>query len=209
MGRAQLRGASRSRRFYFRKDVLPPGYTSPAASTASSSGDSSPVENGCCKGRGKEAKMRNCFPSLPRPLNGVRRGPVEDEYEEMTMEEIICGKVRKKKTLSYMLIFYYYSRPIRSRGYWDLLMTTFILYKSTRKIGSKLIDISTSSEEEQTVRCFSFLFLFLLPAYVVKGSLQTPATWIRNFVRTHPAYKFDSVVSEEINYDLMKAIDDM
>ena len=97
MGRAQLRGASRSRKFYFRKDVLPPGYTSPAASTASSSGDSSPVENGCCKGRGKEAKMRNCFPSLPRPLNGVRRGPVEDEYEEMTMEEIICGKVRRKK----------------------------------------------------------------------------------------------------------------
>ena len=38
--------------------------------------------------------MRNCFPSLPRPLNGVRRGPVEDEYEEMTMEEIICGKVK-------------------------------------------------------------------------------------------------------------------
>ena len=97
MGRAQLRGASRSRRFYFRKDVLPPGYTSPVASTASSSGDSSPVENGCCEGRGKEAKMRNCFPSLPRPLNGVQRGPVEDEYEEMTMEEIICGKVRRRE----------------------------------------------------------------------------------------------------------------
>ena len=41
------------------------------------------------------------------------------------------------------------------------------------------------------------------------GSLQTPATWIRNFVRSHPAYKFDSVVSQEINYDLMVAIDDM
>ena len=109
MGRAQLRGASRSRKFYFRKDVLPPGYTSPVASTAPSSGDSSPVENGCCKGRGKEAKMRNCFPSLPRPLNGVRRGPVEDEYEEMTMEEIICGKVRKKNHASlyadFLLLF--------------------------------------------------------------------------------------------------------
>ena len=86
-------------------------------------------------------------------------------------------------------------------------MTTFTLYKSTRKIGNKLIDISISSEEEPTVRRFSFSFY--PPAYVVKGSLQTPATWIRNFVRTHPAYKFDSVVSEEINYDLMKAIDDM
>ena len=35
-------------------------------------------------------------------------------------------------------------------------MTTFTLYKSTRRIGSKLIDISISSEGEQTVRCFLF-----------------------------------------------------
>jgi len=41
------------------------------------------------------------------------------------------------------------------------------------------------------------------------GKLQTPATWIRNFVRSHPAYKFDSVVSEEINYDLLKEVDEM
>lgn len=41
------------------------------------------------------------------------------------------------------------------------------------------------------------------------GELQTPATWIRNFVRSHPAYKFDSVVSEEINYDLLKEVDEM
>lgn len=41
------------------------------------------------------------------------------------------------------------------------------------------------------------------------GSLQTPATWMRDFVRSHPAYKFDSVVSQEINYDLMVAVDDM
>lgn len=31
-----------------------------------------------------------------------------------------------------------------------------------------------------------------------KGDLVTPATWMRNFVRTHPAYKGDSVVSDEI-----------
>ena len=28
-------------------------------------------------------------------------------------------------------------------------------------------------------------------------------------MRSHPAYKFDSVVSQEINYDLMKAVDEM
>ena len=41
------------------------------------------------------------------------------------------------------------------------------------------------------------------------GEFQTPATWIRNFVRSHPAYKFDSVVSDEINYDLLKEVDKM
>lgn len=96
MSRAQQRDASRSQKFYFRKDVLPPGHISPTASSASSSGNSSPVDCGCSGEREfkrKESKMRNCFPSLPRPLNGVQRGPVENEYEEMTMEEIICGKV--------------------------------------------------------------------------------------------------------------------
>ncbi len=43
----------------------------------------------------------------------------------------------------------------------------------------------------------------------ITGELQTPATWIRDFVRSHPSYKFDSVVSQEINYDLLKAVDAM
>ena len=30
------------------------------------------------------------------------------------------------------------------------------------------------------------------------GDLVTPATWMRNYVRSHPAYKGDSVVSDEI-----------
>lgn len=33
-----------------------------------------------------------------------------------------------------------------------------------------------------------------------RGELVTPATWIRNFVRKHPAYKGDSVVSDTIAY---------
>mmetsp|Transcript_16985 Transcript_16985/g.22156 ORF Transcript_16985/g.22156 Transcript_16985/m.22156 type:complete len:310 (+) Transcript_16985:655-1584(+) len=37
------------------------------------------------------------------------------------------------------------------------------------------------------------------------GELVTPATWMRNFVRSHPSYKEDSVVSDEIAYDLMIA----
>ncbi|KAJ1902329.1 glutamate--cysteine ligase [Kickxella alabastrina] len=41
------------------------------------------------------------------------------------------------------------------------------------------------------------------------GSIMTAAAWMRNFVRSHPAYKFDSVVSPEINYDLVIVLDEM
>lgn len=37
--------------------------------------------------------MRNCFPPLPRPENGVHHHPVDEEYEELTMNEIMNGKV--------------------------------------------------------------------------------------------------------------------
>ena len=46
-------------------------------------------------------------------------------------------------------------------------------------------------------------------AHVTLGSLLTAATWTRNFVRNHPAYKGDSVVSQEINYDLLVAVDEI
>jgi glutamate--cysteine ligase catalytic subunit len=41
------------------------------------------------------------------------------------------------------------------------------------------------------------------------GELVTPATWMRNFVRSHPAYKGDSVISDEIAYDLVQTCTDI
>jgi glutamate--cysteine ligase catalytic subunit len=38
------------------------------------------------------------------------------------------------------------------------------------------------------------------------GRNKTPATWIREFVRTHPEYKGDSVVGEGIQFDLVKEV---
>jgi glutamate--cysteine ligase catalytic subunit len=42
-----------------------------------------------------------------------------------------------------------------------------------------------------------------------EGKLVTPATFIRRFVRSHPDYKQDSVVSDSIAYDLMVACKDI
>jgi len=61
-------------------------------------------------------------------------------------------------------------------------------------------------DEAQRARLRAYLTLVRRRA---DGSLETPATWIREFVRTHPAYKFDSVVSAEINYDLIRAVDEI
>ena len=41
---------------------------------------------------------------------------------------------------------------------------------------------------------YNFLFL---------GELLTTAQWMRHFVQNHHDYKNDSVVSEQVNYDLM------
>jgi len=35
------------------------------------------------------------------------------------------------------------------------------------------------------------------------GTLVTPATWMRDYIRSHPDYKFDSIVSSRIATDLM------
>jgi len=175
MHRAQLRDAARSSKFYFRKQVLPPGHTSPTASTASSSGESSPTDCSDCGGfRRKETKLRNCFPALPRPVNGGCRGPVEEEYGEMSMDKIMNGT--KCGAFPGLL------------GLVDAYVDTLDVDQESRDKINKYLDL---------VRRRS------------NGTLQTAATWMRNFVRSHPAYKFDSVVSQEINYDLMVAVDDI
>lgn len=94
MARAQKRNAARTGKFFFRKDIYPPGQETPTPSVASSSGASSPVEGmPGMNGARRERKMRNCYPSAPKPENGFKHRPVEEEYEEMTLEEIFNGKV--------------------------------------------------------------------------------------------------------------------
>jgi glutamate--cysteine ligase catalytic subunit len=100
MERAQKRGAAASGKFYFRKDVYTVGRS--GATSAASSGSSSPGSEVPLK---KDKKMRNCFPPLPLPdLTALNRRPVDEEYEEMTMNEIINGKVRPSVYISLSLV---------------------------------------------------------------------------------------------------------
>ena len=42
-----------------------------------------------------------------------------------------------------------------------------------------------------------------------KGVVPTGASFIRNFVVSHPAYNKDSLLNREINYDLLKMMSEL
>ncbi|KAJ8486864.1 hypothetical protein ONZ45_g14525 [Pleurotus djamor] len=164
MARAQLRDAATSAKFFFRKNLRPHG-ASPV-----SSGCTTPVDGTFPS---KETKLRNCFPAPPA-LNGDAHTPVEHEYEEMTLREIMTGKVGKGH-----------------EGLLDLVQA----YLDT-------LDVPPEDMQRLNV------YLDFIRRRAT-GELLTPATWIRNFVRSHPDYKHDSIVSSSTNYDLLVAIDEI
>jgi len=169
MQRAQKRDAARSGKFHFRKDVFLHD-RSRASSVASCSSGSPPSLNGSIP---KQKKLGNCFAPPSPPVNGELKVPVQDEYEEMSMDEIINGQGENFPGLL-PLVFAY--------------LDTLDIEPGARAKIEKYLDLVKRR---------------------ANGSLETSATWIRNFVRSHPQYKFDSVVSQEINYDLLVAVDEI
>ncbi|RDX47958.1 glutamate-cysteine ligase catalytic subunit [Lentinus brumalis] len=175
MARAQRRDAVRSQKFYFRKDVFPSASSQPSrassipSSPCSEHGGQIPI-NGV---NGKEKRLRNCFPLPPMPDDAFIPRSIEDEYEEMSLEEIMNGKSARFPGLLNLVYMY--------------LETLDVDEESGRKIEEYLDLVRRRTN----------------------GSLRTAASWMREFVRSHPAYKFDSAVSDEINYDLMVAIDEI
>ena len=65
-----------------------------------------------------------------------------------------------------------------------------------------------SNYKKRPVPLTSFCIKFEIRMdFFFSGKLMTLATWIRNFVSEHPEYKQDSVVTDQINYDLISACD--
>jgi glutamate--cysteine ligase catalytic subunit len=89
MQRAQRRDAACSGKFYFRKDVYPHDRSATNSVSSLHSGRSSPLDGSIPK----QKKLANCFTPPGPPINGELQVPVKDEYEEMSTNEIINGKV--------------------------------------------------------------------------------------------------------------------
>eukprot|EP00826_Nyctotherus_ovalis_P050274 TRINITY_DN6146_c0_g1_i3.p1 TRINITY_DN6146_c0_g1~~TRINITY_DN6146_c0_g1_i3.p1 ORF type:complete len:667 (-),score=139.94 TRINITY_DN6146_c0_g1_i3:179-2179(-) len=80
-----------------------------------------------------------------------------------------------------------------------------IEYKGIFPLLRELIEESegTGEDKEQLNEYLNFLLLR------AKGTYKTGAKYIRDFVRSHSDYKFDSLVSEKINYDLLRHLEEI
>ncbi|KAJ4376157.1 glutamate--cysteine ligase [Neocucurbitaria cava] len=146
METAHIRDAVSTQKFWFRKN--------PFSSHKSTNGTGTHTP--------AEASSRPATPT----------GPVEDEYELMTINEVINGQTS-------------------TDGGFPGLIPLVESY-----LNSMNVDVET--------RCDLATYLDLIRKRA-NGTYWTAAKWIRHFVRTHEGYKGDSVVSDEITYDLIKA----
>jgi glutamate--cysteine ligase catalytic subunit len=148
METAHIRDAVSTQKFWFRKNP----FSHHRSSANGGTGTSTPAET-----------SRPPTPSLP----------VEDEYEQMSINEVINGQ----------------HSPDGS-GFPGLIP----LVESY--LNSMNVDVET--------RCDIATYLDLIRKRA-NGTYWTAAKWIRHFVATHEGYKGDSVVSEQVTYDLVKA----
>nr|POF11640.1 glutamate--cysteine ligase [Quercus suber] len=159
METAHRRDAVLHDKFYFRKNVMPRRPTKLNNSTTTSA-NSSAAPSGA-----NTPQLHSSRP--PSPV-----GPVEDEYELMTVDEIINGQ---------------------PDGAFPGLIPLVESY-----LDSVNVDVET--------RCEIARYLALIKGRA-SGKLWTAAKWIRHYVRAHPDYHMDSVVSEGMTYDLIKAVE--
>ncbi|KAL8277979.1 hypothetical protein RQP46_009611 [Phenoliferia psychrophenolica] len=186
MHRAHRRDAVNTQKFFFRKDLYSPqpGHACEPAPAVLSSLNGLPAHinlngtdtnNGSGKENGRSSPIPSCSSHAgsraQSPTAEPEFGPVEDEYAEFTINEIINGDGKD----------------------FPGLMGVVTKYLDTLEIAPEV-----RKELEKSLQ---------LIRRRADGSLITTATWMRRFVRAHPAYKFDSVISEEINYDLIRALD--
>lgn len=147
METAHARNALHTQKFYFRKD--------PFSSRSARSGTTTPSNN-------------NSRP--PTPLANV-----EDEYELMTINEVINGQAQSSDGKS---------------GFPGLIPLV------ENYLNSMNVDVET--------RCELARYLDLIRKRA-DGTLWTAAKWIRHFVMGHERYKRDSAVDEVMEFDLVKA----
>jgi glutamate--cysteine ligase catalytic subunit len=162
METAHARDAVLRSKFHFRKNPFPtrPQRTPATHTPQSSSGHSTPT----------------MISRSPTPT-----GPVEDEYAEMTIDEIINGSQPSADD----------DDDDQDNGFPGLIPIVESYLDGVN------MDVQT--------RCELSTYLSLIRRRA-SGELWTAAKWIREFVAQHPKYEHNSVVGEDITKDLVGAV---
>ncbi|KAL1848366.1 glutamate--cysteine ligase [Diaporthe australafricana] len=122
----------------------------------------------------------------PTPL-----GPVEDEYRLMSVNEIINGTAA--------------ATAAAGADHDDASDDALDDGESFPGLIPLVESYLDSVNVDVATRCELATYLDLIRRRA-SGELWTAAKWIRHIVAGHPAYKADSVVSEEINKDIVGAV---
>lgn len=205
MRRAQKRDALNQEKFYFRKNVFrtisrhtarsngqtgtpAPGsrsHSREASANGASLPNGSSAPNGSLHNRILQGALSSKYPtpSGSRAPSPSSPNAVHDEYDEFTLNELINGK-----------------KATSTAGQSDAEDESFpgLLSLIHAYLDALEIDIETRKEMN--------MYLDLVRQRA-SGELMTTATWIRKYVRSHPAYGFDSRVTQEINFDMVKKLD--
>jgi glutamate--cysteine ligase catalytic subunit len=173
METAHKRDALHQEKFWFRKDP----FSSRGSRSGSGNGADTSPTNSAASSR----------PSTP-PL-----GPVDDEYELMTINDIINGQQpQQQQQQNSSSSDPAGATPLASSGFPGLIPLVEDYLNSIN------VDVET--------RCELAQYLDLIRKRA-DGRLWTAAKWIREFVKKHPEYKHDSVVGDEVQYDLVKEVE--
>lgn len=111
-----------------------------------------------------------------------------DEWVELSLDEILHGKA--DTFVGLMNLIYDFCKEeygIDMQEEWKKMMAEGEKYKPENKVA-------------ENMRFFDLL------SKRVQGKIPTVAAWVRSFVLKHPKYEKDSIVSKEIAYDLINAM---
>lgn len=174
---AHHRDAVLNEKFYFRKDVFAHKRNSPENVTGSETASEDATPDSEDSSSDENSSTRSFSGPAVRP-------PVEEEYDLMTMDEIINGK------------------KLESPGGEDVGCDDFSFPGLVPLVQSYLDSMSIDVDTRCRLNAYTDLI-----SKRASGELDTAASWIRKFIRGHKDYEFDSVVSSEVNYDLVRTIE--
>ncbi|KAJ1836125.1 glutamate--cysteine ligase [Coemansia sp. RSA 2711] len=131
-------------------------------------------------------------------------------YIPVTKMDINMERAHSRDAVLHERFFFRRSCPAENEDYLAELSANEIISGSAEFIGLVPIVqmyLDSISVADVVRRRIEKYILFVRGR--ANGSIMTAAAWIRSFVQSHPAYKFDSTVSSEINYDLAVALDNI